>query len=141
MVEALTDSLEQLEGDLEAAQKEVKDAEKAHEKTKANHRTLGQTLKDQQVRSDFVLAADMQGDYAAAEEKLRAEKAVLVAFDTELSDLEHDLKAKKQEIVDPELSLKKLEHDIGLVAKEKASAEALQENLEKQFTWITDEHQ
>ncbi|KAK1922323.1 RecF/RecN/SMC [Papiliotrema laurentii] len=121
--------LQQLEGDLEAAQKEVKDAEKAHEKTKADHRTLGQTLKDQ------------QGDYAAAEEKLRAEKAVLVAFDTELSDLEHDLKAKKQEIVDAELSLKKLEHDIGLVAKEKASAEALQENLEKQFTWITDEHQ
>jgi len=37
--------------------------------------------------------------------------------------------------------LKKLEHDIGLVAKEKSSAEALQENLERQFTWITDENQ
>ena len=48
---------------------------------------------------------------------------------------------KKQEIVDLELALKKLEHDIGLVAKEKSSAETLSENLERQFTWIVDEHQ
>jgi structural maintenance of chromosome 2 len=64
-----------------------------------------------------------------------------VAFDNELADLERDLKAKKQEIVDAELALKKLDHDIGLVAKEKSSAEGLKENLEKQFTWIVDEHQ
>lgn len=65
----------------------------------------------------------------------------MVAFDTELDDLDRDLKAKKQEIVDAELALKKLEHTVGLVTKERSSAEALKENLEKQFTWITDEHQ
>lgn len=58
-----------------------------------------------------------------------------------MSDLEKDLRAKKQEISDAELSLKKLEHDIGIVAKEKLSAEGLQQNLENQFPWITDEHQ
>lgn len=51
------------------------------------------------------------------------------------------MKVKKQEISDSELALKKLEHDIGLVAKEKANAEGLKEGLEKQFTWIGDEHQ
>ncbi|RSH91525.1 Structural maintenance of chromosomes protein 2 [Saitozyma podzolica] len=81
------------------------------------------------------------GDFKAAEAKLKDERAALVAFDNELADLERDLKAKKQEIVDAELALKKLDHDIGLVAKEKSSAEGLKENLEKQFTWIVDEHQ
>jgi hypothetical protein len=55
--------------------------------------------------------------------------------------LDRDLKMKKQEIVDAELALKKLEHDVGLAAKEKAAAEALQENLTRQFPWISDEHQ
>ena len=82
-----------------------------------------------------------QSDHKAAEAKLNKERAVLVAFDNELADLEQALKAKKQEIVDAELALKKLEHDIGLVQKEHASAEAHQENLEKQFPWIVDEHQ
>lgn len=72
---------------------------------------------------------------------MKQERAALVAFDNELADLEHDLKAKKQEIADAELLLKKLDHDIGLVAKERASAEGLKESLEKQFTWILDEHQ
>jgi len=107
----------------------VKEAESAKRKVERDLDALKQSLKDQ------------QGDHKKADEKLKSERAVLVAFDTELSDLERDLKAKKQEIVDLELALKKLEHDIGLVVKEKSSAEASQENLEKQFSWITDENQ
>ena len=72
---------------------------------------------------------------------MKAERAVLVAFDDELADLERDLKAKRQEIVDAELALKKLDHDIGLVAKEQSAAEGNKDNLEKQFPWIVDEHQ
>ena len=51
------------------------------------------------------------------------------------------MKAKKQEIADAELSLKKLDHDIGLVVKERAAAQSMKDALEKQFTWIADEHQ
>ena len=65
----------------------------------------------------------------------------MIAFDTELADLERDMKAKKQDIADSELNLKKLDHDIGLVAKERTTAEGQKDGLEKQFTWIVDEHQ
>jgi structural maintenance of chromosome 2 len=82
-----------------------------------------------------------QGDFAAAEKKLQAERAVLVRFDNELADLDRDLAAKRQEIVECELVLKKAEHDVGLVAKERAAAVGTRELLEKQFTWIQDEHQ
>ncbi|WWC72293.1 uncharacterized protein I206_106255 [Kwoniella pini CBS 10737] len=121
--------LQQLESDLETAKAEIDEALSAQEKTKSEHAELKATYKAQQA------------DYKAAEAKLKAERAVLVAFDNELSDLEHDLKAKKQEIVDAELRLKKLDHDIGLVAKEQNTAEGHKENLERQFTWITEEHQ
>ncbi|WVR09681.1 hypothetical protein IAU60_006756 [Kwoniella sp. DSM 27419] len=121
--------LQQLEGDLESAKAEVEDAIAAHAKGKAEHVELKETLRVQ------------QNDHKAAEAKLKSERAVLIAFDNELADLERDLKVKKQEIADAELALKKLDHDIGLVAKEKTSAEGHKENLEKQFTWIVDEHQ
>lgn len=62
-------------------------------------------------------------------------------FDSELADLEKDLKKKKQDVVDAELLLKKLEHEVGGAQKEKTSAEGLKEGLEKQFTWIKEEHQ
>ncbi|WVQ94975.1 hypothetical protein IAU59_002067 [Kwoniella sp. CBS 9459] len=121
--------LQQLESDLEAAESEVEEALAAQEKSKSEHAALQASYRDQ------------QNDHKAAEAKLKAERAVLVAFDNELADLEKDLKAKKQEIADAELALKKLDHDIGVVAKEKSSAEGHKENLEKQFTWIVDEHQ
>ncbi|ORY22381.1 RecF/RecN/SMC [Naematelia encephala] len=120
---------QQLEADLKAAEDEVSEAQTALKKAKAECSSLEETLRIQ------------QGDHKAAEAKLKAERALLVQFDTELADLEHDLKAKKQEIVDAELALKKLDHDIGLVAKEKSNAETLKENLEAQFAWISDEHQ
>ncbi|KAK4685777.1 structural maintenance of chromosome 2, partial [Tremellales sp. Uapishka_1] len=121
--------LQQLEADVEAAEAEVVDALAAHEKSQFEHVALSETLSTQQA------------DHKRAETALKEERAVLVAFDNELSDLERDLKAKKQEIADLELSLKKLEHDIGLVAKEKSTAEGQKENLEHQFPWILEEHQ
>ncbi|WWC91996.1 uncharacterized protein L201_006950 [Kwoniella dendrophila CBS 6074] len=121
--------LQQLESDLEAARSEIDEAIAAQEKTKTEHAELKKIFQAQQA------------DYKAAEAKLKAERAAVVAFDNELADLEHDLKAKKQEIVDAELQLKKLEHDIGLVAKEQTTAESHKENLERQFTWISEEHQ
>ncbi|OCF77510.1 nuclear condensin complex protein [Kwoniella mangroviensis CBS 8886] len=121
--------LQQLESDLEAAKAEIEEALAAQEKTKTEHSELKKILQAQQA------------DYKAAEAKLKAERAVLVAFDNEMGDLERDLKAKKQEIADAELKLKKLDHDIGVVAKEQSSAESHKENLERQFTWITEEHQ
>ncbi|WWD19905.1 hypothetical protein CI109_104374 [Kwoniella shandongensis] len=121
--------LQQLESDLEAARAEVDEAIAAQVKSKVELQTLKETFKVQ------------QNDHKAAEAKLKAERAVLVAFDNELTDLEHDLKAKKQEIVDAELALKQLDHDVGLVAKEKTASEGHKENLEKQFPWILEEHQ
>lgn len=121
--------LQQLEADVEAAKAEITEAESAHSKSKAELKALGETY------------ASQQSDYKAAEAKLKKERAVLVAFDTEMADLEKDLKAKRQEIVDAELALKKLDHDLVLVTKERSSSEAMKENLEKQFTWIPDEHQ
>ncbi|KAK8853473.1 hypothetical protein IAR55_004180 [Kwoniella newhampshirensis] len=121
--------LQQLESDLESAKAEVDEAIAAQQKSETEHQALKETYKVQ------------QNDHKAAEAKLKAERAVLVAFDNELADLEHDLKAKKQEIVDAELALKKLDHDIGLVAKEKTASEGHKENLEKQFPWILEEYQ
>lgn len=66
---------------------------------------------------------------------------MLVRFDNELNDLDRDLKIKRQEIVDTELVLKKVEHDVGLLVKEKTGAVGLREGLERQFTWIGEEHQ
>ncbi len=138
--------LEQFESDLVAAETEITDAQSALEKSKSERSALDETLKLQQVGSRLSAPCEQadilyQGDHRAAEAKLKAERAALVAFDNELADLERDLKAKKQEIVDAELALKKLDHDIGLVAKEKSAVEGHRENLEKQFPWIVDEHQ
>ncbi|TXT15793.1 hypothetical protein VHUM_00296 [Vanrija humicola] len=121
--------LQQLEADVEAAKAEITEAVSAHSKSQAELKALGETY------------ASQQADYKAAEAKLKKERAVLVAFDTEMADLEKDLKAKRQEIVDAELALKKLDHDLVLVTKERASSESMKDNLEKQFTWIVDEHQ
>ncbi|ORX40472.1 P-loop containing nucleoside triphosphate hydrolase protein [Kockovaella imperatae] len=121
--------LQQLESDLESAKNEITEAEAAHEKTKSEHQALQGALKAQ------------QNDYKTAENKLKEERAGLIATDNELKDLEKDLKKKKQEVVDSELNLKKLEHDLGLAAKEKTNSENIKDALEKQFTWILDEHQ
>lgn len=121
--------LQQLDADLEAARAEVDEATAGLKKAQSEHKALAETL------------ASQQKDYTAAENKLKAERAVLVRFDNEVADLEHDLKAKRQEIVDAELALKKLDHDLGLLAKERTASENMKENLEKQFTWILDEHQ
>ncbi|ODO05464.1 hypothetical protein I350_04514 [Cryptococcus amylolentus CBS 6273] len=121
--------LQQLESDIASAKAEIEEAQSAKEKSKTEYKALEASLKESQA------------DHKAAEAKLKSERAVLVAFDTDLADLERDLKAKKQEIVDAELELKKLEHDLGLVVKEKSSAEGHKDNLERQFTWITEENQ
>lgn len=121
--------LQQLETDLESAHTEVEDAIAAHNKSKDEHAKLTETLRTQQT------------DHKRAEDKLKAERALLVRFDNELADLERDLKAKRQEIVDAELALKKLDHDLGVVSKERQTCETQKENLENQFTWILDEHQ
>ncbi|RSH76747.1 Structural maintenance of chromosomes protein 2 [Apiotrichum porosum] len=121
--------IQQLDADIDAARVEVDEAIAAHNKSKAEHKALAETLKSQQA------------DHKAAESKLKAERAVLVRFDDELHDLERDLKAKRQEIVDAELALKKLDHDLGVVAKERTGSESAKENLEKQFPWILEEYQ
>lgn len=121
--------IQQFEADIEAAKADVEEAIAAHSKSEAERGALAAKLKDH------------QDSHGRAEAKLKAERAVLVRFDNELADLEHDLKAKRQEIVDAELAVKKLDHDLGLIAKERSSSETMKENLEKQFTWILEEHQ
>lgn len=121
--------LQQLEADLEAAGTEVEEAIAALNKSKAELSALGEQL------------SAKQSEHKTAEAKFKDDRAVLARFDNELADLEHDLKAKREEIVEAELSLKKLEHDIGLAQKERTNSKSQQENLEKQFPWILEEHQ
>lgn len=121
--------VEQLAGDVEAAKAELAEAQDALKRSQAELQKL------------HARVGKHQADYKAMEDKLRAERAVLVAFDNELADLERDLKAKRQEIVDGELALKKLEHDLGVLSKERSASESAKDNLEKQFSWILEEKQ
>lgn len=70
---------------------------------------------------------------------LKEERAVLSAFDDELSDLQEDIKAKKQSIADNELALKKADHELAQQAKDQSATKNVIESLEAQFTWITTE--
>lgn len=138
------DSSEQLETDVESAKAEIEEAESGAGKSKAELEALKETLKVQKVSLQFeqVLGAvelTLQADYKAVEAKLQSERAVLIAFDTELADLEKDIKKKKREISDAELAVKKLEHELASAVKEKSGAEAFREGLERQFSWIKED--
>ncbi|KAL7424509.1 Structural maintenance of chromosomes protein 2 [Cryptotrichosporon argae] len=121
--------LQQMESDLEAAIQEIDEAQAAQNKCLKERAALADTL------------AQQQADHKAAEQRLKQERAALIAFDTELVDLERDLKRKRQEIADGELALKKMEHDLGTLGKERSAAEAARDGLERQFAWIADEKQ
>jgi len=129
---------------VESAKAEIEEAESGAGKSKAELEALKETLKVQKVSLQFeqVLGAvelTLQADYKAVEAKLQSERAVLIAFDTELADLEKDIKKKKREISDAELAVKKLEHELASAVKEKSGAEAFREGLERQFSWIKED--
>jgi hypothetical protein len=49
------------------------------------------------------------------------------------------MKGRKQDTIDADLSLQKFEHDSQVIAKERAAALNAVSNLEKQYSWISDE--
>lgn len=92
--------------------------------------------------ADFVAqAATAQETLTAIEAKIFEETRRLTAFKDELDELDRAVKAKRQETADCELKRKVLEQDIDRIKKEQKSAVDAVAKLEKQYTWISDEHQ
>jgi septal ring factor EnvC (AmiA/AmiB activator) len=88
------------------------------------------------VRLTYVAA---QAEHAAADKKLKAERAQLSHFDDELKALEAVVRAQKQQAADAALALTKLEHEVVQLAKDRKTAATQAADLEAANEWIADE--
>jgi structural maintenance of chromosome 2 len=80
-----------------------------------------------------------QAEHAAADKKLKAERAQLSHFDDELKALEAVVRAQKQQAADAALALTKLEHEVVQLAKDRKTAATQAADLEAANEWIADE--
>jgi structural maintenance of chromosome 2 len=81
----------------------------------------------------------IQGKHAAAEQKLKQERATLTRFDAEINELDEVIKAKEQALSDIELSIKRVEHEVQTLQKDRVTSNNAISTLEKAYEWIVDE--
>ncbi|KAI0822104.1 condensin complex subunit SMC2 [Trametes gibbosa] len=128
-LQTATLELEQLEKDITSSEASI---EEARGGVKKLQKELGKLEAEQKSSEDAL---------AKAERKLQEERATLSRYDDELKALEHVIKEKKQAINEADLKITQREHDIVSLQRERTTAENLATNLEKQYEWITEEHE
>lgn len=120
---------EQFEKDIEALSIEMKEAQA----------TLAKARID---LVDFVeRTAVAEGKLTVVETKILQETKRLTAFKDELDELDRAMKVKRQEIADGQGRSKELSQEIETIKKGQKGAIEAVNKLEKQYTWIADEHQ